>query len=173
MPHHMAQAHPGVSHDYAGCSEEEKTKVLQAFDNFQAPLPPKAKLAAPPALPNVLRALFFGPNQGSSSSGSSSSSNSNTNASSCTSASSSSSAPSGVSDYVLEVLQCSKAITSYGRSQCVLLALSLSVCALRGAWRKHAGFGSTKGVGGCPPPPAAPKTVAHPSGSHIGWRRPP
>ena len=34
MPHHMAQAHPGVSHDYAGCSEEEKTKVLQAFDNF-------------------------------------------------------------------------------------------------------------------------------------------
>ena len=37
MPHHMAQAHPGVSHDYAGCSEEEKTKVLQAFDNFRAP----------------------------------------------------------------------------------------------------------------------------------------
>ena len=28
MPHHMAQVHPGVSHDYAGSSEEEKTKVL-------------------------------------------------------------------------------------------------------------------------------------------------
>ena len=27
--------------------------------------------------------------------------------------------------------------------------------------------------GGRPPPPTAPKTVAHPSGSHIGWRRPP
>ena len=57
MPHHMAQAHPGVSHDYAGCSEEEKTKVLQAFDNFRAPLPPKAKLAVPPALPTVLPAV--------------------------------------------------------------------------------------------------------------------
>ena len=42
MPHHMAQAHPGVSHDYAGCSEEEKTKVLQGADNFRAPLPPIA-----------------------------------------------------------------------------------------------------------------------------------
>ena len=65
MPHHMAQVHPGVSHDYAGCSEEEKTKVLQAFDNFRAPLPPKAKPAAPPALPTVLPALLSGPNQGS------------------------------------------------------------------------------------------------------------
>ena len=100
MPHHMAQAHPGVSHDYAGCSEEEKTKVLQAFDNFRAPLPPKAKPAAPPALPTVLPALLSGPNQGSSSSGSSSSSSSSTNASSSTSAASSSSAPSGTSDYV-------------------------------------------------------------------------
>ena len=62
MPHHMAQAHPGVSHDYAGCSEEEKTKVLQAFDNFRAPLPPKAKPAAPPALPIVLPTLLFRPN---------------------------------------------------------------------------------------------------------------
>ena len=97
MPHHMAQAHPGVSHDYAGCSEEEKTKVLQAFDNFRAP---KAKPAAPPALPTVLRALLSGPNHGSSSSGSSSSSSSTTNASSSTSASSSSNAPSGTSDYV-------------------------------------------------------------------------
>ena len=26
---------------------------------------------------------------------------------------------------------------------------------------------------GSSPPPTAPKTVAHPSGSHIGWRRPP
>ena len=135
MPHHMAQAHPGVSHDYAECSEEEKTKVLQAFDNFRAPLPPKAKPAAPPALPTVLPALLSGPNQGSSSSGSSSSSSSTTNASSSTSASSSSSAPSGTSDYVpsesvcdkgqerplgelkatfsiaLKVLQCSKTIT--------------------------------------------------------------
>ena len=99
-PHHMAQAHPGVSRDYAGCSEEEKTKVLQAFDNFQAPLPRKAKPAALPALPTVLRALLCGPNQGSSSSGSSSSSSSTTNASSSTSASSSGSAPSGTSDYV-------------------------------------------------------------------------
>ena len=100
MPHHMAQAHPGVSHDYAGCSKEEKTKVLQAFDNFQAPLPPKAKPAAPPALPTVLPALLSGPNQGSSS-GSRSSSSSTTNASSSTSASSSNSAPLGtVSDYV-------------------------------------------------------------------------
>ena len=88
MPHNMPQAHPVVSHDYAGCSEEEKTKVWQAFDNFQAPLPPKAKLPVPPALPTVLPALLSGPNQGSSSSGSSSSSNSTTNASSNTSASS-------------------------------------------------------------------------------------
>ena len=76
MPHHMAQAHRGVSHDYVGCSEEEKTKVLQAFDNFRAPLPTKAKPAAPPALPTVLPALLSEPNQGSSSSGSSSSSRS-------------------------------------------------------------------------------------------------
>ena len=75
--------------------------MLQAFDNFRAPLPPKAKPAAPPALPTVLPALLSGPNQGSSSSGSSSSSSSSTtNASSSTSASSSSSAPSGTSDYV-------------------------------------------------------------------------
>ena len=46
-------------------------------------------------------------------------------------------------------------------------------------------FGSTKGGGVSPPalggggvgvtpppPPTAPQTVAHPSGSHIGWRRP-
>ena len=80
MPRHMAQAHPGVSRDYAGCSKEEKTKVLQAFDNFRAPLPP-------PALPTVLPALLSRPNQGSSSSGSGSSSSSSTNASSSTSAS--------------------------------------------------------------------------------------
>ena len=36
--------------------------------------------------------------------------------------------------------------------------------------RRPPRFGSTKGGG--PPPPTAPKTVAHPSGSHIGWRRP-
>ena len=71
--------------------------MWQAFDNFQAPLPPKAKPAAPPALPTVLPALLSGPNQGI---GSSSSSSSTTNASSSTSASSSSSAPSGTSDYV-------------------------------------------------------------------------
>ena len=100
MPHHMAQVHPGVSHDYAGCSKEEKTKVLQAVDNFPAPLPLEVKPAAPPALPTVLLALLSGPNQGSSSSGSSSSGSSTTNASSSTSASSSSSAPSGSSDYV-------------------------------------------------------------------------
>ena len=100
MPPHMAQAHPTVSHDYAGCIEEEKTKVLQAFDNFRAPLPPKAKPAAPPALPTVLLALLSRPNQGSSSSGSSSSSSSTTKASSSTSASPSISTPSGTSDYV-------------------------------------------------------------------------
>ena len=100
MPHHMAQAHPGVSHDYARCTEEEETKVLQAFDNFRAPLPTKVKRAAPPALPIVLSALLSAPNRGSSSSGNSSSSSSTTNASSSTSASSSSSAPSGTSDYV-------------------------------------------------------------------------
>ena len=39
--------------------------------------------------------------------------------------------------------------------------------------RRPPRFGSTK-VGGSPPPPlTAPKTVAHPSGSHIGWRWPP
>ena len=47
----------------------------------------------------------------------------------------------------LEVLQCSRTITSYDRSQCVLLALF--VFALGGARWKGAGFGSTKGV---PPP---------------------
>ena len=101
MSHHMAQAHTGVSHDYAGCSEQEKTKVLQAFDNFRAPLPPKAKPAAPPALPTVLPALLSRPNQGSSSSsGNSGSSCCTTNASCSTSASSGNSAPSGPSDYV-------------------------------------------------------------------------
>ena len=30
-----------------------------------------------------------------------------------------------------------------------------------------------KGAWGPPHPLTAPKTVAHPSGSHIGWRRPP
>ena len=74
--------------------------MLQAFDNFRGPLPPKAKLAAPSVLPTVLPALLSGLNQGSSSSGSSSSSSSTTNASSSMSASSSSSAPSGTSDYV-------------------------------------------------------------------------
>ena len=57
MPHHMAQAHPGVSHDYTRCSGREKTKVLQAFDNFRAPLPPKAKPAAPPAVCSLLLSL--------------------------------------------------------------------------------------------------------------------
>ena len=48
----------------------------------------------------------------------------------------------------------------------------------RGAWRLTArpadpqGLGQPRG-GGAPPPPTAPKTGAHPSGSHIGWRRPP
>ena len=46
----------------------------------------------------------------------------------------------------------------------------------RGAWRLTArpadpqGLGQPRGGGGGP---TAPKTVAHPSGSHIGWRRPP
>ena len=49
----------------------------------------------------------------------------------------------------------------------------------RGAWRLTArpadpqGLGQPKGGGEAPPPPTAPKTVAHPSGSHIGWRQPP
>ena len=46
----------------------------------------------------------------------------------------------------LEVLQGNRTITSYDRSQCVLLALS--ICALGGARRKGAGFGSTEGRGG-------------------------
>ena len=75
--------------------------MLQAFDNFRAPLPPKAKPAVPLALPIVLHALLSRPNQGSSNSGGSSSSSPTTNASSSTSTSSSSSAPSGTSDYVL------------------------------------------------------------------------
>ena len=29
-----------------------------------------------------------------------------------------------------------------------------------------------EGGGVPPPPPTAPKTIAYPSGSHIGWRRP-
>ena len=68
----------------------------------------------------------------------------------------------------LEVLRCGRTITSYDRSLCVLLALS--VCALGGARRKGAGFGEAKEAP--PPPPTAPKTIAHPSGSHIGWQRP-
>ena len=35
------------------------------------------------------------------------------------------------------------------------------------------GVGQLGGGGGVPPPPTAPKIVAHPSGSHIGWQRPP
>ena len=35
--------------------------------------------------------------------------------------------------------------------------------------RRPPRFGSTK----APPPPTTPKRIAHPSGSHIGWRRPP
>ena len=45
------------------------------------------------------------------------------------------------------------------------------------------GLGQPRGEGGVPPPlrrgvgvpppPTAPQTVEHPSGSHIGWRRPP
>ena len=72
--------------------------MLQAFDNFRAPLPPKGEACCAAGPPTVLPALLSGPNQGSS--GSSSSSRSTTNASSSTSASSSSSAPSGTSDYV-------------------------------------------------------------------------
>ena len=34
------------------------------------------------------------------------------------------------------------------------------------------GLGQPRGGWGSPPP-KAPKIVAHPSGSHIGWRRPP
>ena len=48
----------------------------------------------------------------------------------------------------------------------------------RGGWRLTArptdpqDLGQPRGGWGSPPP-TAPKTVAHPSGSHIGWRRPP
>ena len=35
------------------------------------------------------------------------------------------------------------------------------------------GLGQPRGGGEGSPPPTAPKTVAHPSGSHIGWQRPP
>ena len=34
------------------------------------------------------------------------------------------------------------------------------------------GLGQPRGGGPLPPPPTTPKTVAHPWGSHIGWRRP-
>ena len=61
----------------------------------------------------------------------------------------------------LEVLQCSRTITSYDRSQCVLLALS--VCAFGGARRKGAGFGSTP-----PPPPCSPQNGRTPLGV-IHW----
>ena len=60
----------------------------------------------------------------------------------------------------LEVLQCNKTITSYDWSQCVLLALS--ACALGGAWRKGAGFGSMKGGWG--PPPYSPQNSCTPLG---------
>ena len=71
----------------------------------------------------------------------------------------------------LKVLQCSKTIMSYDPPQCVLLALS--VCALgRGLTEKVLGLGQRREGGGVPPP-TAPQTVEHPSGSHIGWRRPP
>ena len=59
----------------------------------------------------------------------------------------------------LEVLQCSKTITSYDRSQRVLLALS--VCDLRGTRQKGAGFGSTKG-GGVSPSPYSPQNSRTP-----------
>ena len=82
----------------------------------------------------------------------------------------------------LKVLQCSKTIMRYDRSQCFLLALC--VCALgRGLTEMVRGLGQRRGGGvpatpfgggwGPPPPPTAPQTVEHPSGSHIGWRRPP
>ena len=34
-------------------------------------------------------------------------------------------------------------------------------------------LGQSRGGSPPPPPPTTPKTVAHPSGSHIGWRQPP
>ena len=74
--------------------------MWKAFDNFRAALPPKAKPAVPLALPTVLPALLFEPNQGSSSSGSNRSSSCTTHASFSTSASFSSTAPSGTSNYV-------------------------------------------------------------------------
>ena len=59
----------------------------------------------------------------------------------------------------LEVLQCSRTITGYDRSQCVFLALS--VCALGGVQRKGPGFGSMKeGV----PPPYSPQNGWTPLG---------
>ena len=57
-------------------------------------------------------------------------------------------------------------------SQCILLALC--VCALgRGLPEKVLGLAQRRGGWGPPPPPTAPQTVEHPSGSHIGWRQPP
>ena len=78
----------------------------------------------------------------------------------------------------LKVLQCSKTIMSYDQSQCVFLPLC--VCALgRGLTEKVLGLGQRRG--GSPPirrgfgspPPTTPQTVEQPSGSYIGWRRPP
>ena len=79
----------------------------------------------------------------------------------------------------LKVLQCSKTIISYDHSQCVLLVVC--VCALgRRLAEKVLGLGQRRGgppppsQGGCPPPPYSPPNCRkHPSGSHIGWRRPP
>ena len=54
------------------------------------------------------------------------------------------------------------------QSQCVLLALC--ICALgRSLTEKVLGLCQRRP----PPPPTAPQTVEHPSGSHIGWRPPP
>ena len=77
----------------------------------------------------------------------------------------------------LKVLQRSKTIMSYEQSQCVLLALCVSALG-RGLTETVLGLGQRRGGGGLQrgmgsPPPTAPQTVEHPSGSHIGWRRPP
>ena len=60
----------------------------------------------------------------------------------------------------LEVPQCSRTITSYDRSQCVLLALS--ICAFGGTRRKGAKFGSTKS----PPPSLQPPKRSHTPQGH-------
>ena len=93
--------------------------MLQAFNNFQAPLPPKVIPAVLPALTTVLLVLLSGVNQGKSSSGGGgSSSNFSTNASSRTSALFSGSAPSGTNDYVpLESTSDGPAACRFTRSQ--------------------------------------------------------